>query len=87
MKSKGLREKIGKLPGTLVYTGDKPVDKVLFKLVKYDPEGYTIHEFSDLDDALKGFDETRQNWLKVKGLNQVEFIAAAWAKFHRVYFL
>ena len=70
-----IKDKIGKLPGTLVYTGQEDIEKTLFRVVKYDPDGYSVDETYSLEDALKSFEESKVNWLKVEGLSNTESIA------------
>lgn len=67
-----LKQKVGKPPGTLVYTGDKTVEEALFTLTVYDAEGYETKTFSDDRQALKSFVPGKVNWLNVQGISHVD---------------
>lgn len=67
-----LKAKVGKPPGTLVYTGHKAIDKAEVHLTIYDPGGFETKDFGDTLKAVESFDPEKVNWLNFKGISQVE---------------
>jgi magnesium transporter len=68
------KEKIGKPPGTLVYTGAQDTGKATFTLTQYSPDDYQIKEVSSASKAIDSFEKEKVNWLNVKGLSDIESI-------------
>lgn len=71
-KQQILESKVGKPPGTLVYTGDKPVEEVQVTLTVYNEEGFEVMEFDDGKKALEKLDPDKVNWFNFKGISNVK---------------
>lgn len=75
------KNKVGKPPGTLIYTGEITDSTTELSLIKYNPSSHEVHHTHDLDAAFKMVDNTKVNWLNVEALHDTSLIAAIGAKF------
>jgi len=71
-KQQILEAKVGKPPGTLVYTGDKSVEEVQVTLTVYNKDGFEVMEFDDGKKALEKLDPDKVNWINFKGIGNVK---------------
>lgn len=75
------KNKVGKPPGTLIYTGDITDSTTELSLIKYGPNEHEVHHTHDIDAAFAGIDDSKVNWLNVEALHDTGLIAAIGAKF------
>lgn len=68
---KKFREKIGKPPGTLIYTGKRPETDPLFTLVVYQPEEFHDYISNNFSEIIKHVDKNQVNWLNIDGIANV----------------
>jgi magnesium transporter len=67
--------KTGLEPGTLIYIGEKKVEKVKIRVVVYNSEKFVEKELNSIDELLPFKDQPGTNlWLNVDGLDQTEVI-------------
>lgn len=66
-------KKTGMPAGTLVYVGEKKVDKVSMKLITYSPTEFN-ERFSDNVDDLIPFSDKGISWLNVSGIHDINII-------------
>jgi magnesium transporter len=71
-KQQILEAKVGKPPGTLVYTGEKTVEEVRVTLTVYDKDGFEVMEFDDGKKALEKLHPDKVNWINFKGIGNVK---------------
>lgn len=75
MKNKRkIQEKIGKPPGTLIYTGKRTVRDPVFTLVVYQQDQYDTFKADRLSEIVRHFDKGKVNWLNIDGIANVEQI-------------
>lgn len=75
------KNKVGKPPGTLIYTGEVTDSNTELTLIKYCPTTHETHRSHDLDQIIKLVDDTKVNWLNVEALHDTGLIAAIGAQF------
>ncbi|MCX8081584.1 MAG: magnesium/cobalt transporter CorA [Bacteroidia bacterium] len=69
-------KRIGLPPGTIVYTGNKPVDKVCFTLMEYDECSFELIK-SENFDVIKPYicrDEKKVYWLNIDGIQRTDIL-------------
>lgn len=78
-KKQHVKNKVGKPPGTLIYSGEKINREVRVNLLTYGEEVYEFDEVKSLDkiaEAVNSQQENRKLWINVIGLTDVDFISA-----------
>jgi magnesium transporter len=69
-----LRNKVGKPPGTLVYTGEVRDQQPEFELIQYDePDVKHVHA-EEIADLPQYFDDEKTDWINITGLNDEKMI-------------
>lgn len=74
MSVKNIKKKTGLPPGSLVYTGEKPIEKVIITLVHYNSEKLEIEQkkdFSKISDLVK---PGLVNWININSLHNKDLI-------------
>ena len=69
-----LIKKVGAPPGTLVYTGERKVDKVKITISDWNEEELSTIVTEDPADCLRFKDSENVTWINVEGLHEVEFL-------------
>ena len=64
-------KKTGAPPGTLIYTGDKKVEKARISVIEYDDSEYSERVVEDFDSCLPIKDKPMVTWLNVVGLSDI----------------
>jgi len=67
-KSKGLK------PGTVVFVGDKKVEKTRIRIMDFDTENLEEKEVSSIDDCFPFKDKPGIAWINIDGLHDVDLI-------------
>ncbi len=73
-----IKSKIGKPPGSLIFVGEKNIDKTVLTLTEYDEESYdsrVIKSFKELESLHINNKSRKIRWLNVNGLQNVELIS------------
>ena len=74
-------EKIGLPPGSLVYLGEKKVEKVKITLTEYDENKYETYEIESAEEIEPFTDTPEVTWLNVCGLHETDFLKSIGEKF------
>ena len=61
-------------PGTLVYVGEKKVEKVIITVFDYDSERYEEKEFESIEECLPYKDSPSVTWINIDGIHQIEMM-------------
>ncbi len=65
----------GLSPGTLIHTGEKRVDRVIFTATEYDAESAELLATEDVEECLRFADTRQTTWIHVTGLHEPERIS------------
>ncbi len=79
--SKKKIKKVGAPPGTLVYTGNKIVDKILIEYFVYDEKECQVIKYSTSDIEKLKIVEGKVTWINIFGISDVEFVEKIGEKF------
>lgn len=71
---KNAQNKIGLAPGTLIYTGETKIDKVLIELIEFDENYYQHYEFETFEDLYNQATNNYKRWINIKGIHKVELL-------------
>jgi magnesium transporter len=67
--------KVGLAPGTLIYIGEKKVEKVKIRVVSYNSETILEKELNSVEECMAFKDQPGTNlWINIDGLDRVEVI-------------
>jgi len=64
-------EKSGLPPGTLVYVGEKKVEKGIITIFNYDSERYEEKELKSIEECFPYKDRPNVTWINIDGIHQV----------------
>lgn len=67
-------KKAGLPPGSLVYTGDKKLEKVKITIVDYNEEHFEEKEVKTIEECLPFKDESTVTWINIEGVHDIEII-------------
>jgi len=67
-------EKVGQIPGTPVYVGEKREAAIIVSRYDYDEEGIHREMLDSAEDALISRTSSRRSWINVDGVHEVETI-------------
>lgn len=73
-KPKNVTQKVGQIPGSLLYTGEKREDKPAVRLLQYDEDEVLLNKELAYHDILKSLEPQKVNWIHFFTLDQVEAI-------------
>lgn len=73
-KLKSAQNQIGLAPGTLIYSGETKIDKVLIELIEYDENYYQDYVFETFEDLSKKPQTNYKKWLNIKGIHDIELL-------------
>jgi magnesium transporter len=75
-KHRQKKHKLGKAPGSFIYTGDQVTDSVTVQLIDFNETDITVVDNPDMD-VLKAAGESEMvSWINIAGLHDVDYIAA-----------
>ena len=74
-------KKIGLPPGSIVYLGEKKVEKVTINLTEYDENKSETYEIKSVDEIDPFTDTPQVTWVSVCGLHETEFLKQVGEKF------
>lgn len=67
-------KKIGLPPGTMVYVGEKKVEKVKISVIDYDKDNFQKRELVSVEEAFPFKETPTVTWLNINGLHEVEVL-------------
>ena len=67
-------EKAGLPPGTLVYVGEKKVEKVKITIIDYDENQIAEKEAANIEECFPFKDKPTVTWINIDGLHEVDII-------------
>jgi len=73
--------KIGLPPGSIVYLGEKKVDKVTIKVTEYDQADAETYEINSPEEIDPFTDTPQVTWISICGLHETDFIKQVGEKF------
>ncbi len=68
------RQKVGLVPGTLVYTGERKVEKVRIRIIDYDETQLEEKEVERVEECFPFKDKPTITWINIDGLHDLELI-------------
>jgi len=74
MSTPGMTRKVGQIPGSLLYTGDKEALQKAIRLIQYNEKEVLINQELSPDEIFNEVKEDAVNWIHFFTLNQVESI-------------
>ena len=80
-RKKKAASKIGMPPGSIVYLGEKKVDKVTIKVTEYDEAGAETYEIKSVEEIDPFTDTPQVTWISVCGLHETDFLKQVGEKF------
>ncbi|MCW9094754.1 MAG: magnesium/cobalt transporter CorA [Ignavibacteriaceae bacterium] len=80
-RKKKTSSKIGLPPGSIVYLGEKKVEKVTIKLTEYDENNSETYEIKSVEEIDPFTDTPQVTWVSVCGLHETEFLKQVGEKF------
>jgi len=75
------KQKVGLVPGTLVYTGEKKVEKVRIRIIDYDETQLEEKEAATVEECFPFKDKPTVTWINIDGLHDLELIEKIGRKF------
>ncbi|GAA3584244.1 magnesium/cobalt transporter CorA [Snuella lapsa] len=73
-RSKKFQKKIGQVPGTVIYTGEKSTRDLFIEVFNYDKDNYIEKNFSNVDECFDFRQSNTVTWINLNGLNHVSQI-------------
>ena len=73
-KPKIKKVKVGLPPGTLIFTGEKRVEKEKVTIIDYNDKDFHIKEVQELDEDLNIIENSIVRWINVSGINHINLI-------------
>jgi len=80
-RKKKASSKIGLPPGSIVYLGEKKVEKVTIKVTEYDEAGAETYEIKSAEEIDPFTDTPQVTWISVCGLHETDFLKQIGEKF------
>jgi len=74
LSTKSTSEKIGKSPGTLIYSGKERKEKVKIELIDYTSKDVIKKEAKSVEDLLKYKNKKSTTWINVIGVHDINVI-------------
>ncbi len=75
-------KKVGMPPGSLVFVGERKVDKVRISYIDYDAEDFREGRVESIDECLPLTDQPTVTWINVEGLHDVSVIEKVGERFN-----
>jgi len=68
------KQKVGLSPGTLVFTGEKKIEKVRIRIIDYDETQLEEKEVEKVEECFPFKDKPTVSWINIDGLHDLEVI-------------
>ena len=75
------KQKAGLVPGTLVYVGDKKIEKIRIRIIDYDETQLEEKEVKKVEECFPFKDKPTVSWINIDGLHDVAVIEKIGKKF------
>jgi len=69
-----VKQKVGKPPGTLIYTGEKKIENIKVRLIDYTKSKLAEKELKKIEEAFPFKDKPTVTWLNIDGLHDISII-------------
>ncbi len=73
-KNKKYHKKIGQVPGTAIYTGERASKQLFIEVFEYNNDQCLVQEFNNIEDVFKFKITDCVSWININGLNHVSAI-------------
>ncbi|MGB5418412.1 CorA family divalent cation transporter, partial [Algibacter sp.] len=73
VRSQISKKKIGQIPGSIIYTGEKPDQKLFIEAFDYNQDTCIVRELLNVEECFD-FEEGTVTWININGLNHVNAI-------------
>lgn len=73
LSKRGIK-KVGLPPGSIVFTGEKKVEKVSIRLIEYDESSFSEKELHDISQCSELLGTGTVKWISIAGIHQTETI-------------
>jgi len=73
-KSKSVTKKVGQIPGSLVYTGEKKEQHPAIRLLQYNEKELTFNREAEYKEIIKNVKPNKVNWIHFFTLDQIDAI-------------
>lgn len=73
-RSKNTIKSIGQAPGTLIYTGDKPLNDVTVTIIEYSAKEYRKYIAKNLEECLACKLTREVSWINIDGVHNIDII-------------
>ncbi|MEE4197787.1 MAG: magnesium/cobalt transporter CorA [Bacteroidales bacterium] len=77
MSTPGITQKVGQIPGSLIYTGERPPAQKAIRLIQFNEQEVLVNQELAADEIFPKIREDAVNWVHFFTLNQVESIEKA----------
>lgn len=81
IKRLSYKEKFGKPPGTIDYTGFHRTEPIVIDLVRYSEEGTEVITLNSIDEFDQHYLDGYKHWLRIHGLHDADTLRAVGTKF------
>ena len=68
------KKKLGQIPGSVIYTGNRAKSKLFIEAFDYNKESYLEKELNSIEEAFSFGMEDTITWININGLNHVQAI-------------
>ncbi|WP_027136631.1 magnesium/cobalt transporter CorA [Gaetbulibacter saemankumensis] len=75
-RSKKYQNKIGQIPGSIIYTGEKEYSELFIETFNYNKDQFTEKELKNVEETFEFKTSESVTWINLNGLNQVGAIEA-----------
>jgi len=79
--SRRAKQKVGLVPGTLVYIGERRIEKVKIRIIDYDETQFEEKEVEKVEECFPFKDKPTITWINIDGLHDVEVVEKIGKKF------
>ena len=74
IRKKNYQKKIGQVPGSIIYTGEKSSSKIFIEAIDYDKDQYIEKELNNIEETFDFKHSDSVTWINLNGLNHVNDI-------------
>jgi len=67
-------KKVGLAPGSLIYTGEKPSEKIKISVINYNEAALVEKEVKTIEDCFPFINSSTNTWINIEGINNIEMI-------------
>ncbi len=67
-------KKVGLAPGSLIYTGEKPAEKIKISVINYNEAALVEKEVKTIEECFAFVNSSSNTWINIDGINDVKMI-------------